>query len=207
MSHPQARAQTRQRRILDAALRVFSRKGYRDASVDDIAGGSGTSKGGVYFHFPNKEAIFLALLNRTTTRLLEKIELALAAHEDPVAKADAALLTVVRTFGKHRALARLFMVEALGAGREFHRRMAEIRGEFAAVIQHHLDDAVSTGAIAAIDTEVAARAWFGALNEVITEWALSGRPERLEDAYDALRPLLMHSVGAKGEPLPSSEKR
>ncbi len=207
MSHPQARAQTRQRRILDAAFQVFSRKGYRDASVDDIAGVSGTSKGGVYFHFPNKEAIFLAVLNRTTTRLLEKIELALATHEDPVAKADAALLTVVRTFGKHRALARLFMVEALGAGREFHRRMAEIHGEFAEVIQHHLDDAVSTGAIAAIDTEVAARAWFGALNEVITEWALSGRPERLEDAYDALRPLLMHSVGAKGEPLPSSEKR
>ena len=207
MSHPQARAQTRQRRILDAALRVFSRKGYRDASVDDIAGVSGTSKGGVYFHFPNKEAIFLALLNRTTTRLLEKIELALAAHEDPVARADAALLTVVRTFGKHRALARLFMVEALGAGREFHRRMAEIRGEFAAVIQHHLDDAVSTGAIAAQDTDVAARAWFGALNEVITAWALSDRPERLEDTYAALRPHLMRSVGAKEEPLSSSEQK
>ncbi len=207
MTHPQARAQTRQRRILDAALQVFSRKGYRDASVDDIAGVSSTSKGGVYFHFPNKEAIFLALLNRTTTRLLQKIELALAEHEDPVARADAALLAVVRTFGKHRSLARLFMVEALGAGREFHRRMAEIRGEFAAVIQHHLDDAVDTGAIAAVDTEVAARAWFGALNEVITAWALSDRSDRLEDAYDALRPLLMRSVGAKEEALPSSEKR
>ncbi len=206
MPHPQARAQNRQRRILDAALQVFSRKGYRDASVDDIAGVSATSKGGVYFHFPNKEAIFLALLNRTTTRLLEKMESALAAHEDPVARADAALLTVIRTFGKHRALARLFMVEALGAGREFHRRMAEIHGEFAAIIQRHLDEAVRAGTIPAIDTEVAARAWFGALNEVITAWALSGRPERLEDAYAALRPLLMRSVGAAEEPRPSSEK-
>ena len=121
-----------------------------------------------------------------------------------MAKADAALLTVIRTFGKHRALARLFMVEALGAGREFHRRMAEIRDEFAAVIQRHLDDAVRQGIIKPLDTEVAARAWFGALNEVITAWALSGRPERLEDAYDALRPLLMRSVGAREEPRPSS---
>lgn len=207
MPHPQTRAQDRQQRILDAALQVFSRRGYRDASVDDIAGVSGTSKGGVYFHFPSKEAIFLALLNRTTARLLEKIEGSLAAHQDPVAKADAALLAVIRTFSKHRALARLFMVEALGAGREFHRRMAEIHGEFTAIIQRHLDEAVRAGLIPAIDTEVAARAWFGALNEVITGWVLSGRPERLEDAYEALRPLLMRSVGARDErQLPGGEK-
>jgi AcrR family transcriptional regulator len=206
MVHPQTRAQNRQRRILDAALQVFSRRGYRDASVDDIAGVSGTSKGGVYFHFPNKEAIFLALLNRTTDRLLEKIEAALTTHEDPVARADAALLTVIRTFGKHRALARLFMVEALGAGREFHRRTAEIHGEFAAVVQRELDAAVREQVIPPIDTEVAGRAWFGALNEVITAWALSNRSERLEDAYAALRPLLMRSVGA-GEALPPSSER
>ena len=200
MALQQTRALDRHRRILDAALQVFSRRGYRDTSVDEIAGASGTSKGGIYFHFPNKEAIFLALLDRTAARLRKKIESALAAHEDPVAKADAALLTVLRTFAKHRALTRLFMVEALGAGREFHRRMAEIRGEFAAVIQRQLDEAVRQEIIKPIDTEVAARAWFGALNEVMTGWVLSGRPERLEDTYAALRPLLMHSVGASDQP-------
>ena len=200
MALQQTRALDRHRRILDAALQVFSRRGYRDTSVDEIAGASGTSKGGIYFHFPNKEAIFLALLDRTAARLREKIEPALAAHEDPITKADAALLTVLRTFAKHRALARLFMVEALGAGREFHRRMAEIRGEFAAVIQRQLDEAVRQEIIKPIDTEVAARAWFGALNEVMTGWVLSGRPERLEDAYAALRPFLMHSVGASDQP-------
>ncbi len=60
----QTRARDRHRRILDAALRVFSRRGYRDASVDDIADESRTSKGRVYFHFPGKEAIFLALPER-----------------------------------------------------------------------------------------------------------------------------------------------
>jgi AcrR family transcriptional regulator len=196
MAVQQARAQDRQRRILDAALRVFSRSSYRDASVDGIADEARTSKGGVYFHFPNKEAIFLGLLNRTAARLREKIESAIAADDDPVAKADLALLTVLRTFSKHRALARLFMVEALGAGREFHRRMAVIRSEFAALIQSHLDRAVAEGIIEPIDTEIASQTWFGALNEVITNWVLSGRPDRLEDAYDALRPLLMRSVGA-----------
>lgn len=197
----QGRARARQRRILDAALRVFSRRGYRDASVDEIAGESHTSKGGVYFHFPGKEAIFLHLLDRTTARLREKIDESMAAHNDPIAKADAALVAVLRTFSNHRGLARLFMVEALGAGREFHQRMAEIRGEFAAIIEHHLDDAVEQGIIEPVDTEIAGRAWFGALNEVMTNWVLRGRPERLEDAYTALRPLLMRSVGAPERPI------
>jgi len=193
----QDRSRARQQRILDAALRVFSRKGYRDASVDEIAGESGTSKGGVYFHFPSKDVIYLQLLDRTVARLQDKIEEAMAEHDDPIAKADAALLAVLRTFDKHATLARFFMVEALGAGRQFQRRMAETRAEFAAIIREHLDAAVDQGIIDPLDTEVAAQAWFGALYEVITGWVLVRKPERLEETYAALRPLLMRSVGAE----------
>jgi AcrR family transcriptional regulator len=201
MTFQQPRAEDRHQRILDAALQVFSRKGYRDASVDDIAGTAQTSKGGVYFHFPNKEAIFLALLNRTATRLLEKIAKAAESTDDPIAKADAVLLTVLRTFAKHRALARLFMLEALGAGREFQRRMAEIRHEFTMLIKRHLDSAIEEGVLTPLDTEIAAQAWFGSLNEVITQWILSGRPQKLEDAYTVLRIFLLRSVGVQ-EPFP-----
>ena len=179
MTTQQPRAHDRQHRILDAALRIFSRRGYRDASVDDIAEGSRTSKGGVYFHFPNKQSIFLALLDRTTARLLDRIETAMAAEDNPIARADAALLAVLRTFGTHRALARLFMLEALGAGPEFHHRMSEVRGEFAGIIQSQLDDAAQQGIIQPLDTEIAGRAWFGALNEVITHWVFTGQPQRL----------------------------
>jgi AcrR family transcriptional regulator len=202
----QLRAQDRHQRILDAALQVFSHRGYRDASVDEIADAAQTSKGGVYFHFPNKETIFLALLQRTARRLLEKIEEAAASVSDPVAKADVALLTVLRTFARHRALARLFMVEALGAGREFHQRMAELRNDFIMIVKRHLDRAIAEGAIEPIDTEIAARAWFGSLNEVITQWILSGRPKRLEDAYAVLRIFLLRSVGVQ-KPFPRVDEQ
>ncbi len=200
----QERARDRHERILDAALRVFARKGYKDAAVDDIVAESKTSKGGVYFHFPGKQAIFLELLDRTAVRLRQKIEEAIASRDDPIEKADAALLAVFNTFASHRSLARLFMIEALGAGREFHRRMSQLHEEFAMIIKVHLDDAVAAGAIDAVDTEVAARAWFGGLNQVLTSWVLSGKPARVGDAYGALRPLLMRSVGARqpGAPKP-----
>ncbi len=195
----QQRTVIRHEQILDAALRVFAKKGYRESAVDDIATESSTSKGGVYFHFPGKQAIFLALLDRSADRLRGKIDEAIAAHSDPVERADAALLAVLRTFSSHRALARVFMIEALGAGKEFHQRLAQHRADFAAIIQQQLDEAVAQGVIEPLDTAIAATAWFGALNEVVTRWLLTGQPRRLEDAYTSLRPLLLRSVGAREE--------
>ena len=56
-------------RILEAALEVFARKGYHRARVDDIVRASATSKGAVYHHFPNKQAVFLALVDDFAARL------------------------------------------------------------------------------------------------------------------------------------------
>jgi AcrR family transcriptional regulator len=192
--HEQAK-QERRRRILEAGVAVFSRKGYRDTAVDDIAVESETSKGGVYFHFPNKQTIFLTLLDQMGGMLLRKVEEAMAGEPEPLRRGDAALLIVLRTFSEHRALARLFLIEAVGAGREFNRAIADLHDRFAALIRRHLDDAVATGAIPPIDTDLTSVAWFGAVNEVAVRWLLSGRPERLEDIYPGLRVLLARSAG------------
>lgn len=194
----QVRSQRRHERILDSALGVFSQKGYRAALVDDIAAEAETSKGGVYFHFPTKQAIFLALLDRTAALLRSRVEAAIAAEADPLARADLALWVVLETFGSHRTLARLFFVEALGAGREFNERMAALRADFAELIRRHLDEAVRAGRIAPLDTAIASRVWFGALNEVLTRWALAECPEPLEDILPALRPMLRRAIGADG---------
>ena len=193
----QERSRDRQRRILDAALSVFSRRGYRETSVDEIAEAAETSKGGVYFHFPGKQVLFRALLDFSARRLLDRVEEAIAREPEPVAKADAALLTVLRTFSDHKSMARLFMLEAMGAGPEFQARIMEMHDQFIAVIQRNLDSAVEAGIVEPVDTRLASRAWFGALNEIILNWLIKNDPERLEDAYDALRPLLMRSVGVK----------
>src|SRR5579871_1685790 len=176
----QLRSQQRHQRILDAATRVFSTKGYHAALVDEIAAEAATSKGGVYFHFPNKQAIFLALLDHLAEMLRERVEAAVKREQRPVRRAEAALKVVFDTFGSHRRLARLFMVEALGAGPEFNARMIQIRAEFADLIRVQLDEAVASRAIPPLDTATTATAWFGAINEVVTQWALAEHPENLD---------------------------
>lgn len=48
--------------LLAAALQVFARRGYREASVDEIAAEAGYSKGALYWHFSSKEELFTALI-------------------------------------------------------------------------------------------------------------------------------------------------
>jgi AcrR family transcriptional regulator len=59
-----ARAEARDGReaLLDAALGVFAERGYRDASIDEIAERAGYSKGAVYWHFSSKDELFSTLL-------------------------------------------------------------------------------------------------------------------------------------------------
>ena len=58
------RSERSRNQILDSALKLFSHKGYGATSVRDISEDAGLSKGNVYHHFSDKEAIFRALIDR-----------------------------------------------------------------------------------------------------------------------------------------------
>jgi AcrR family transcriptional regulator len=189
------RSRRRRETILDAAFHVFSRVGYRDAAVDEIAERAATSKGGLYFHFPTKQALFVELMRTTADKLADRVDREVAAHSDPIAQADAALRTVLATFSGHRTMARLLIVDALGAGRDFRAEIERLHARFAGLIEGYLDQAVADGIIPPIDTRIASQAWFGALNEVVTRWLVAEKAGPLEDAYPALRRILFRGVG------------
>jgi AcrR family transcriptional regulator len=64
----------RREQILDAALRVFSRKGFTKATNKDIAHEAGITPGLIYYYFESKEALFNALIEaRSPLRLLASL--------------------------------------------------------------------------------------------------------------------------------------
>jgi TetR/AcrR family fatty acid metabolism transcriptional regulator len=202
--YPRDKEATRQR-LLDAAEQVFAEKGYHGVAVDDIIRASDSSKGGFYFHFPNKQAIFLALVDSLTPKLAASIDRAIAAESDPVAQLDSALRTVLVLFARHRRLSKILLVEAVGLGHGFDEKLMRTRGEFARMIQSYLDRAVVAGVIAPQDTVTISWAWFGAINEIVVRWLVAGQPERLDDALPTLRMILLRSIGAPVLPATQSE--
>ncbi|HZR38912.1 MAG TPA: helix-turn-helix domain-containing protein [Ktedonobacteraceae bacterium] len=66
--------QARAELILDEAEKLLAEKGYHDTSIDEIAARAGVAKGTLYQHFPSKEALILALLERNVELLEQTIE-------------------------------------------------------------------------------------------------------------------------------------
>jgi AcrR family transcriptional regulator len=82
--------QTRQQ-LLDAGARVFARRGYRQATVEEIAAEAGFTTGAVYSNFASKEELFLALADwEVDSRIAEIRAVADAAERGEEAGAEAA---------------------------------------------------------------------------------------------------------------------
>lgn len=191
---PQRDAETTKNRILDAALDVFSTKGYHDTRVDEIVEQSETSKGSVYFHFPNKQRLFLALVDKFADLMERRIIEAITAEDAGMLRVRAALQACLDTFGKYRRPAKLLLIQAVGLGSVFEEKRAEVQERFATLIQTYLDQAIAVGDIDPIDTEIVAHAWMGAIYETVIRWVYTGSPTP-DRIMATLVPLLLRSVG------------
>lgn len=78
--------------ILDAALAVFCRYGYRKTSMLDIAQAAGMSRAALYLHFRNKEDVFRAGSERAHATVLAQVAAALAEPGPVFARMETALL-------------------------------------------------------------------------------------------------------------------
>lgn len=182
-------------RLLRAAADVFANRGYHGATVDDIVSASATSKGAFYHYFPSKQGVFLTLLDRLADLVERGVEAAIEQQQGALAKVEAALRVVLEVASERRDLAKILLIEAAALGPGFEQSRAGIHRRFAGLIQRHLDRAVADGALPPQDTALAAAAWIGAINEIVTQRIASGGD--LMAGLPSLRLLLLRSVGAR----------
>jgi AcrR family transcriptional regulator len=181
-------------RILNAAINIFSKKGYHNTRVDEIVEAAETSKGGVYFYFPSKQDIFLGLVDEFASMLESRISKSIEQHEGGIERVDAALRTCLTTFQEYRELSKIFLIQAVGLGITFEEKQRQIHDRFVEIIKKHLDDAIASGDIEPMNTQIAAYAWMGAINEVVIRWIHTGEPD-LAISLPVLRLFLLRSVG------------
>jgi TetR/AcrR family fatty acid metabolism transcriptional regulator len=181
-------------RILDSALNIFSRKGYYDTRLDEIVDHSHTSKGAIYFHFPNKERLFLALVDQFADLLERRVVEAIQQEKKGIGRVQAALETCLETFGRYRRPAKILLVQAAGLGTTFENKRNEINDRFAYLIEGYLNESIEVGDIPAVDTEIVSIAWMGAIYNVVIRWVNTGEPTP-DHIMATLLPVLLKSVG------------
>jgi len=160
------RAEARPDEILDAALAVFTERGFDAARVDDIAARAGISKGAVYLYFDSKEALLRGLIEREVAPAAHRLKaLAEAGGKDP--KATLTLLVTVATqlLNDPRMFATPKLVLSVAP------RFSEIAEFYRKRVVDEAIDAIATlhrrgveiGAFKNIDSDVVARMVMGPL--------------------------------------------
>lgn len=185
-------------RILDAALDLFSREGYHSSRMDDIVSEAKVSKGSIYFHFPNKEQLFLALVDQFADLIERNVNEAIEQEDAGIDRVRAAISSVLTTFARYRRPAKLLLVQAVGLGTVFEQKRQAIHERFARIIQTFLDEAVAQGDIESVNTHVTAHAWMGAIYTLVIQWVMTAEPSK-EEILEHLLPLLLRSVGYTDE--------
>ncbi|KKX30483.1 TetR/AcrR family transcriptional regulator [Rhizobium sp. LC145] len=71
----------RRAEILQAAFACFSERGFAATRMEDVAARAGIAKGTVYLHFPDKEALFTALVSGVASPILGEVEAMLATQD------------------------------------------------------------------------------------------------------------------------------
>ncbi|HST14148.1 MAG TPA: TetR/AcrR family transcriptional regulator [Gaiellaceae bacterium] len=175
----------RRQELLDAAVRVFARKGFHAARVDDIAEEAGVAHGLLYHYFRSKDEV-LETIFRETWQLL-------VAETDRIEESGAPLPEQLRRFARIYLGSWLATPELIGVlVREIARspQVGETVGEIGGVFQalgRMIEAARDRGEVRAdCDATLAAWAVYGALEEILTGWVLGQLPRDEEDVERAI---------------------
>jgi AcrR family transcriptional regulator len=129
--------------ILEAALQLFSKQGYRGTSIREIAEAAGLSTGNVYHHFPDKEALFRTLLDQywkaiETPEFPFNKALAAGAFPNDLEALAKAAQESVHSFRRHVALIYVDVVEFDGT--HIQKFYSEMPQRFASFMNQRFPD-------------------------------------------------------------------
>jgi len=105
----------RERQMLEVAARVFGRRGYHAASMDEIARACGVTKPMLYAYFGSKDGLYLATVDRMGTYLVSSVE-RLLEERDPVRRLRQGVDMILNFIHRDRDGWAVLYAEGLGAG-------------------------------------------------------------------------------------------
>ena len=172
--------------ILDAAVRVFARKGYHTSRVGDIAEEAGVAHGLLYHYFKSKDELLETIFSNTWTLMLEAIS-GVESLDDPARETLRKVSAIVlRAWRDTPDIVRV-LVREVTRSPHLQQEIGETEQAFAA-----LERVIRKGQQAGefrddIEPRFASFIFYGALEEILTGWVMGQLPDTEEDVRLAER--------------------
>ena len=185
-------------RILDAAVRVFAKKGFFKSRISDIAKEAGVADGTVYLYFKNKDDILIQVFEVNLDRILKGLHLELSVLPGPLEKLERWFRYQVELFQSNKELVEVLIVEI----RQSHRFMKEYTPNLYFAYLDILGSVLKEGKekgifVETLDANMLKYAIYGAIEEVALRWVLKRDSIDIARAIDGLLLVWLEGIACK----------
>jgi TetR/AcrR family fatty acid metabolism transcriptional regulator len=199
---PRTRKDDKRQRILDAATKVFAKKGYFAARVSDVAKKAGIAGGTIYLYFRNKEDILVSLFDDVMKEHIERGREELHGLAGAGAKLHAIAARHLRLLGQNEDLAVVFQVELRQSTKFMERFTASWFHDYLQLLNDVIAEGQRDGTLRAdVPRKLVVKALFGALDEMVTSWILGRKDYDLGELAAPVVDLFLRGAQAPNKAL------
>jgi len=181
--------------ILRAATRVFAQNGFFQSQVADVARVAGVAAGTVYLYFKGKDDLLVSIFERSMGGVIAEGQAVLDGVTDPAERLRRIAHLHLGWLGRDKNLAVVFQVELRQSVKFMERFSATFLQDYLKLIRDAIADGQASGAFRKdVSPTTAAKIFFGALDEMATNWMLSRRKYDLTADADAVVDLFINGV-------------
>jgi AcrR family transcriptional regulator len=173
-------------KILQTAYRLFLQKGYTATSMRQVAEEAGIGKATIYHHFPDKEAIAMALLEKTGAHMEESLQL-VRAESDPRERIRVAVTTNFKFLLEFAEIMQVVRREVGGGRDQMQAGFVKFFGESIVLLTDAVRRGTEKGIFRSVDPARAARTLMTMITGSFALSYLGGeRPQFSEESAAAL---------------------
>ena len=167
------KASNKHSKIINAATKVFAKKGFFNARISDIAKEAKVADGTIYLYFNNKFDILISVFEEEIGNLIVQVEKLLAAEDDPRKMLEIFARKHLTVMKKNKNLAEVIQIEL----RQSAKLIKDYRNNKFSVYVNMISSIIQLGQEqniyrASIRPGIAKRAFFGALDEISRMWTV-----------------------------------
>jgi TetR/AcrR family fatty acid metabolism transcriptional regulator len=174
--------ENKHQKILHAAIKVFSDKGFYNSRVSEIAKEADVADGTIYLYFKNKDDILISLFEEEFGKFVQNMQVELGKEKDPLQKIKRFAITHLSLVTKHPHLGEVMGVEVRQSTKFMKEYVNKPFIEYLNIIRSVVIEGQEKGLLRKdLTPGVMKRAFFGALDEMARYWVLSTKKKHSID--------------------------
>lgn len=162
----QGTADEKMNRILEAAMAVFSRDGFRYATIQDVAEAAGVGKGTIYLYFTSKEDLLERMLLAVLEDHRSRIEGVVAGGGTVRGRLERLFSVVLEGADRNRDRFSFLLHGTAGMGEDFKKRVLSFKGDITRILRCLIEEGIDAGEIRPVNAMMMAHLLSGAMDSL-----------------------------------------